>query len=151
MARVHIDLPERFPFRTELTVRVSDLNYGNHLGNDQALGLIHEARRRYLRSLGLEEIAADGTGLVIADAALVYRAQAFYADRLAIEVAAGEFTSRGCDFYYRMSHVPSGKDVVHAKTGVVCFDFRAQKVMSMPPDMRAALDAPQVASTGLEV
>ena len=63
MARISIELPEQFPFSTELEVRVSDLNYGNHLGNDQALGLIHEARRRYLRALALEEIAADGSGL----------------------------------------------------------------------------------------
>jgi len=151
MPRVSISLPERFPFRTEVEVRVSDLNYGNHLGNDRALSLIHEARRRYLRALGLEEIAADGTGLVIADAALVYRAQAFYADRLSIDVAAGDFVSRGCDFYYRIRQLSSERDVVHAKTGVVCFDFRSQKVINMPPAMREALALTQVDTTGIEV
>ncbi|MGH8372194.1 MAG: acyl-CoA thioesterase [Gammaproteobacteria bacterium] len=142
MARIHIELPEQFPFSTELEVRVGDLNYGNHLGNDQALGLIHEARRRYLRALNLEEIAADGSGLVIADAALIYRAQAFYGERLHIQVAAGDFSSRGCDFYYRLSQLDTDRDVVHAKTGVVCFDFRSQKVVSMPAAMRKALGAP---------
>lgn len=151
MARISITLPDQFAFRTELEVRVGDLNYGNHLGNDQALSLIHEARRRYLRALGLEEIAADGTGLVIADAALVYRAQAFYADRLSVEVAAGDFGSRGCDFYYRISQLPGGRDVVHAKTGVVCFDFRTQKVMRMPARMRTALAATQVEASAVEV
>jgi acyl-CoA thioester hydrolase len=121
---------------------VGDLNYGNHLGNDQALGLIHEARRRYLRTLNLEEIAADGSGLVIADAALIYRAQAFYGERLRIQVAAGDFSSRGCDFYYRVSQLDTDRDVVHAKTGVVCFDFHSQKVISMPAAMRKALAAP---------
>ncbi|HET7922169.1 MAG TPA: thioesterase family protein [Gammaproteobacteria bacterium] len=139
MARVEIALPATFPFSTELDVRVTDLNYGNHLGNDQALGLIHEARRRYLRALDLEEISADGHGLVVADAALVYRAQAFYAERLRIEVAAGDFGSRGCDFYYRLCHAASGRDVIHAKTGIVCFDFGSQKVIRMPAAMRAAL------------
>lgn len=148
MARVSIELPKQFPFSTELEVRVSDLNYGNHLGNDQALGLIHEARRRYLRALALEEIAADGSGLVIADAALVYRAQAFYGEQLRIEVAAGDFSSRGCDFYYRISQVATGRDVVHAKTGAVCFDFRTQKVISMPDAMRTALGAPVPPSRG---
>lgn len=151
MARISLTLPEHFPFCTELAVRVSDLNYGNHLGNDQALSLIHEARRRYLRALGLEEIAADGTGLVIADAALVYRAQAFYADRLRIDVAAGDFTSRGCDFYYRIRQQNSGRDVVHAKTGVVCFDFRSQKVINMPSTMRTALELTQVDAAGIDV
>lgn len=141
MPRINIDLPEHFPFSTELDVRVGDLNYGNHLGNDQALGLIHEARRRYLRALKLEEIAADGSGLVIADAALIYRAQAFYADRLRIQVAAGDFSSRGCDFYYRVSQAATDLDVIHAKTGIVCFDFHVQRVINMPEAMRRALGA----------
>lgn len=140
MARITIELPETFSFSTELEVRVGDLNYGNHLGNDQALGLIHEARRRYLRDIGLEEIASDGRGLVVADAALMYRTQAFYAEQLRIQVAAGDFTSRGCDFYYRVSQVKTGHDVVHAKTGIVCFDFKAQRVITMPAAMRHALE-----------
>jgi len=131
MPRVEIELPAHFPFSTELEVRVSDLNYGNHVGNDQVLSLIHEARRRYIRSLGADEIGADGMGFVIADAAVVYRAQAFYGDRLMVEVAAGEFQSRSCAFFYRVSK--GGTVVAEARTGVVCFDFKAQKAVSFPP------------------
>ena len=130
MPRVEIALPEHFPFRTTLEVRVGDLNYGNHVGNDQVLGLIHEARRRYIRSLGADEIGADGTGFVIADAAVVYRAQAFYGDSLDIEVAAGEFQSRSCAFIYKVSK--AGAVVAEARTGVVCFDFKAQKATAFP-------------------
>lgn len=139
MPRIKIELPEKFPFSTELPVRVGDLNYGNHLGNDAVLSLIHEARRRFLLALGVEEIGVDGIGFVIADAAVVYRAQAFYGDRLRIQVAAGEFGSRGCDFYYRVSHASGERIVAEAKTGVVCFDFRAQKAVAFPPPMLAKL------------
>jgi len=103
MPRVEIALPEHFAFSTTLEVRVSDLNYGNHVGNDAVLALIHEARRRYVRSLGHDEIGADGLGFVVGDAAVVYRAQAFYGDSLKVEVAAGEFQSRSCAFFYRVS------------------------------------------------
>ena len=133
MSRIKIELPEKFPFSTELEVRVGDLNYGNHLGNDSVLTLMHEARRRFLASLGIEEIGADGIGFVIADAAVVYRAQAFYGDKLRIEVAAGEFASRSCSFYYRVSQSADGRTVAEAKTGAVSFDFRAQKTISFPP------------------
>lgn len=133
MSRMQIELPETFLFSTEMTVRVSDLNYGNHLGNDAVLALIHEARRRYLGSLGIEEISAEGIGFLIAEAQVVYRAQAFYGDRLRIEVAAGDFGSRGCSFYYRVRHAARAGDVAHARTGVVCFDFRAQKPIRFPP------------------
>lgn len=132
MPRVEIELPERFPFATELEVRVSDLNYGNHLGNDGVLSLIHEARRRYVRSLGSDEIGADGMGFVVGDAAIVYRAQAFYGERLRVEVAAGEFQSRSCAFFYRVGK-EGGVTVAEARTGLVCFDFKAQKAASFPP------------------
>src|SRR5690242_6620487 len=138
MARVQIDLPERFAFRTELEVRVSDLNYGNHLGNDSVLTLLHEARRRYFRSLGADEIGGDGVGFVVADFAVVYRSQAFYGDRLAAELAAGEFASRGCAFFYRLSH-GDGRVVAEARSGHVCFDFKAQKAVSFPPGLLARL------------
>jgi YbgC/YbaW family acyl-CoA thioester hydrolase len=134
MPRVEITLPERFAFSTELEVRVSDLNYGNHLGNDTLLALLQEARRRYLRSLGADEISVDGSGFVIADSAVVYRAQAFYAERLRVELAAGEFQSRSCAFFYRVSK-PGGETVAEARTGIVCFDFKAQKAISFPPNL----------------
>jgi acyl-CoA thioesterase FadM len=140
MARIQIELPERFSFVTELEVRVGDLNYGNHLGNDSVLTLVHEARRRYLRSLGLEEIGADGVGFVVADAAVVYRAQAFYGDRLRFELAAGEFQSRGCTFFCRVSSVADGRTVAEVRTGLVCFDFRAQKALVLPEAMRLKLE-----------
>ncbi|MGH8292480.1 MAG: acyl-CoA thioesterase [Gammaproteobacteria bacterium] len=141
MARIKIELPKTFPFSTELEVRVGDLNYGNHLGNDSVLTLMHEARRRFLTSLGIEEIGTHGVGLVIADAAVIYRAQAFYGDRLRIEVAAGELASRSCEFYYRANQAQDGHTVAEAKTGAVCFDFRAQKAVAFPPVMLAKLQA----------
>ena len=137
MPRVEISLPDHFAFNTELEVRVTELNYGNHVGNDQLLGLVHEARRRYIRSLGADEIGADGVGIVIADAAIVYRAQAFYGDRLKIEVAAGEFQSRSCTLFYKVSKAATV--VAEARTGVVCFDFKAQKTMSFPPTLLQAM------------
>ncbi len=141
MGRVEIELPASFPYKVELDVRVSDLNYGNHLGNDAVLSLLHEARRRYIRSLGSDEIGADGVGFVVADSAVTYRAQAFYADALSIEVAAGDFSSRSCAFFFRVSAVADGRVVAEARTGMVCFDFKAQKAMTIPQGLRAKLQA----------
>ena len=138
MPRVEITLPEHFAYHSELEVRVGDLNYGDHLGNDSVLTLLHEARRRYLRSLGADEIGTDGLGFVVADFAVVYRSQAFYGDRLTTEVAAGEFVSRGCAFFYRLAQA-DGRVVAEARSGHVCFDFKAQKAVSFPPGLLAKL------------
>lgn len=141
MPKVEIELPQQFAYATEMEVRVGDLNYGNHLGNDGVLTLLHEARRRYLRSLGEDEIGADGLGFVIADAAVVYRAQAFYGDRLRIELATGEFQSRSCAFFYRV--LKGELTVAEARTGVVFFDFKVQKAITLPATLLAKLQGAQ--------
>jgi hypothetical protein len=44
MARVRLEVQGREVFRTRLRVRVDDVHYGGHLGNDSVLTLCHEAR-----------------------------------------------------------------------------------------------------------
>jgi acyl-CoA thioesterase FadM len=47
MARVRFEIQGPEVFRTRLRVRVDDVNYGGHLGNDAVLTLCHEARIRF--------------------------------------------------------------------------------------------------------
>ena len=73
MARIELNLPENFSFSTDVRVRVSDINYGNHLGNDALLSLVHEARLQFLQSRGFSELDIDGCGLILTDAVIVYK------------------------------------------------------------------------------
>lgn len=43
MARIKLVLPEKFSFKTSIPVRISDLNYGNHLANHVYLEKIGRA------------------------------------------------------------------------------------------------------------
>jgi acyl-CoA thioester hydrolase len=139
MARVEIELPERFGFATELEVRITDLNYGNHLGNDRVLTLAHEARARWLASLGFRELDICGVGIVIADAAVIYRQEVHYPRRLRVEVAARDLRSRGFEVVYRFSDAATGEEIALAKTGIVCFDYAARRVVHLPGPFRRAV------------
>jgi acyl-CoA thioesterase FadM len=125
-------MPEGYPFRTELSVRITDINYGGHLGNADVLALIHEARVRYLKSFGYSEIDVEGFGTIMLDSVILYKAQAFAGDRLQIEVAAGDFSRLGCDLFYRITLKASGVEVALAKTGIAVFDYPRQKRVSPP-------------------
>jgi len=46
MARIKIEIPDKFIYKTEIPIRITDINYGGHLGNDSLLSIIHEARVR---------------------------------------------------------------------------------------------------------
>lgn len=141
MTRIHIDLPKKFIFSTDLPVRVSDLNYGNHVGNDSMLTLMQEARALFYKSLGFKnEIELDGSiGQVIADAAVVYKSESFFGDVLQIEIALGEFHKYGFDLFYRITNKLSGKEVARGKTGIICFDYERRKMALIPERLQNKL------------
>ncbi len=132
MARIKLEMPTVYPFKTELTVRITDINYGGHLGNSNVLDLIHEARVRFLKSFGYSEIDVEGFGTIMLDSVVIYKAQAFAGDVLQIEVAAGDFSRLGCDISYRITKKDGGAEVVLAKTGIAVFDYANQKRISPP-------------------
>jgi acyl-CoA thioester hydrolase len=132
VARIKLEMPTVYPFRTELTVRITDINYGGHLGNSNVLALIHEARVRFLKSFGYSEIDVEGFGTIMLDSVVIYKAQAFAGDVLQIEVAAGDFSRLGCDIFYRITKKEGGAEVVLAKTGIAVFDYANQKRISPP-------------------
>jgi len=75
--RLKLVLPNEWHYKTNIRVRVTDLNYGNHLANDKVLSLIHEARVRFLQEYGQSEVSFFSNGLIQIDTQLVYKNQAF--------------------------------------------------------------------------
>ncbi|MBL7857997.1 MAG: thioesterase family protein [Cyclobacteriaceae bacterium] len=134
MARIHLDLPEKFLFSTAIPVRVSDINYGGHVGNDSILTLMQEARVEFYRSLGFKnEVSFEGSvGQIIADSAVVYKAESFLGDVLVIQIGATDFNKYGFDLLYLLTNKETGKEVARGKTGIVCFDYDKRKVASIP-------------------
>jgi 4-hydroxybenzoyl-CoA thioesterase len=140
MARIRIDLPDKFPFRTELTVRIGEINYGGHLGNDAVLSLAQEGRLRFLRSYGLSEMDVGGCGIIMVDAAVEYKGEAFHGDRLAVEVGIGDTSVKGCDFIYRITRSTSDEEIARVKTGIVFYRYDLRKVVRMPDAFRAIVN-----------
>ena len=127
MARIELNLPDNFSFSTDVRVRISDINYGNHLGNDALLSLVHEARLQFLQSRGFSELNIDGCGLIMTDAVIVYKSQSFYGDLLTILAAVGDVNKYGCDFFYKVIQKKGGKEVARAKTGIVFLTTTAKR------------------------
>lgn len=134
MARIKLTLPATFSFFARIPVRITDVNYGNHLGNDALLSLIHEARMQYLLHHGYTEMNVAGAGLIMSDAAIEFKAEAFYGDVLKVYVATDAFTKVGFDLYYKMLNEADESIIALAKTGMICFDYKARKITAVPKE-----------------
>ena len=138
MARLHLTFPEdQYCYTTLLTVRVTDINAGNHLGNDSMISMISEARARFLFEFGVLEAERDGTGIIVTDLATTYRAEAHARDQLLFEVGVMDFNKYGGDITFRVTRPKDKALIALAKQGFVFYDYIAKRVAPMPEAFRA--------------
>ncbi|MCE3261166.1 MAG: thioesterase [Pseudoduganella sp.] len=138
MARLKLEFPDdQFCFSTQLTVRVTDINAANHLGNDSMISMISEARARFLFEFGVQETEPDGTGIIVTDLATTYRAEAHARDQLLFEVGVMDFNKYGGDVIFRVTRPADATLVAMAKQGFVFYNYKSSQVVPMPDDFRA--------------
>ena len=142
MGRVKIKFPTQKPlFQVIIPVRISDINYGNHLGNDSLLSIIHESRMQLLSQWGYTELNAGGTALIMADVAIAYKGEAFYGDKLTVNIYVEELTDRSFHLLYHITTQRDGttKDIAHAKTGMLCFNYDTRKIDVVTEELKGRL------------
>ena len=137
MARISIDLPTSFNFTATIPVRITDLNYGGHVGNHTILSIIHEARVQFLKSFGYSEKDLGGVGMIMSDVVINFKNELFYGDVVNASVAVKDIGRASVDIVYLLK---KGDVVVaEAKTGMVCFDYERRKVTAIPEGVRVVL------------
>lgn len=139
MPRIQIELPAALPFSTEIALYLSHMNYGGHLDNALLLTVVSEARARFFKSLGYSELDVEGVGIIVADAAVQYKSEAFHGETMLVRMAAAEFNKYGCDLLWQMTEQSSGREVARGKTGIVFFDYATRKMAPVPERFRARL------------
>jgi len=140
MPRIKLKERPSYEYAHSLKVRVTDINYGGHLGNEALLELIHEARTVFLQELGFNTLmkGEDLLGLIIADIAVNFKAEAFAGDQLMIDCQIGELTPKS----FRLFHcIRREKDVVAlVETGLIAYDYQDRKIASLPKEFTQGLD-----------
>lgn len=152
MAKIKIVLPEIFSFCATIPVRITDINYGGHVGNDAVLSLIHEARMQFLKGFGYSELKFAGVGLIMADAGIEFKNELFYGDIVTLSVTTGDFSKVSFDVYYKLEKIlcqdpRNERDkqgdkrivVAVAKTGMICYDYENKKIVPIPEEAKNKL------------
>lgn len=136
MERIKVSLPDNYAFSTILFIRITDINYGGHAGNEVFLSLAHEARLRFLNFHGYSELNFLGTGLIMADAAIEFKRELVYGNEVKVSVAATGFDRLGFDIVYLMEVKQDERWLTAAKvkTGMLCYDYTAKKKVPVPAE-----------------
>lgn len=141
MQRIKIDLPEKFLFSTEISVRVYDVNFAGHLSNDSILSMVHEARILFLKNWGYSEVDTEGAGIIMFDAAIQYKSQGYHGDILVFDINVDNFIKSGCDFFFKITNKETGKEIARAKTGIAFFDYKINKLVAVPEKFKTLIES----------
>ena len=122
-----IEMPSKWAYTTEVEVRVSDLNYGNHLANQNFLTYAQEARVKFFAEFGFTELNFGGTALIQADAAITFLGEGHLADQIEISVAIEQTGSSAFNIFYKFLNKTKNKPMANVRTAIVCFDYEKGK------------------------
>ncbi len=142
--RVRLSLPERkADFQCQIQVRVTDINYGNHLANDKLVSYLHEARVLFFKDLGYTEFNIEGIGLIQADLMVRYQNEAFLGEMLTCSIFTTNFGTRSFEMLYQFTTIRDEQlvDIAIAKVGLVCFDYNIKSTTNIPEAFVQTIEA----------
>jgi acyl-CoA thioesterase FadM len=113
-------------------VRVGDINYGGHMGNDKALLVFHDARLRFLESMGFSEKNIGGAGIIMRDAHIAFRKEVFLHDVLLVDAGIDEVTATSFNMIYTVRREADDEIVFTGSTSLVAFDYEVRRVVRIP-------------------
>ncbi|HWG53183.1 MAG TPA: thioesterase family protein [Gemmatimonadaceae bacterium] len=139
-----------------MSLRVSTVEFRVRYAETDQMGVAYHAhylvwceigRTHHIRGGGMSyrDMEARGVTLAVADASLRYRAPARYDDLIRVATTLSDVASRSVTFDYTVSNAESDQVLATARTVLISLDA-AQRVVTLPRDLRALLAAGALAS-----
>jgi acyl-CoA thioesterase FadM len=136
MAQDKLKLPDQFSFSTTIPIRITDVNYGGHVGNDTVLSLIHELRMQLLQHYGYTELQFAGVSLIMSEVTIEYKKELFYGDVITGYAIISNWSRIGFEVYYKLVKKINEAEVIVAvaRTSMLCYDYNKKKIQSVPAE-----------------
>jgi len=121
-------------FITEyFTIRIGDINYGGHMGNDKALLLFQDARISFFRSLGYSELnIGEDTGIILGEAYLKFKKEIFLNDNVRVFITISDIKEASFIMNYSVFKQEDDKEAISGYTKIVTFYYPNKKVVKIP-------------------
>jgi len=141
MARLKIELPPKPISSFHIPVRITDINYGNHVGNNSIVEIVHEARVQFLKQYNFSELDVAGTSLIMSELSVEFKNESFYGDLLEVKIFSGEISRAGFELFYEITVKRNEASIIIAlaKTGMVCYNYQIKKIETVPGELKSIL------------
>lgn len=115
-------------FQYNIAVKVTDLNYGHHLANAKMADFLHEARFRFLQSLGyVDEGHIDGVGLILKRLNINFVREVGANDLLTIQLSCNSISQVKFNIHYSVCNQQQ-QIVATADTLMIAFCYERHKI-----------------------
>ena len=129
------------PFIRTYDIRIGDINYGGHMGNEVALVVFQDARLSFLDSLGCsEKDIGEGLALILVDANVKYRKEVFLNDRLETRVKVLGLRRSSFDLHFDVVRTSDGERVFQGWTRMLPYHYGEKKVRGLPEKFHVQLE-----------
>ncbi len=116
-------------------IRVGDINYGGHMGNDKALLLFQDARIKFLESLGFSEKSiGQGIAIIMSDAHVFFKREIFLHDLVDADISISDVTTTSFNMEYNVRRKGDHAIVLTGSTRILAFDYEKRKGVRLPEE-----------------
>lgn len=130
--RLSITVPENFIYTALVPVRIYDMNYGNHLGHDALISIMHTVRAEFLYKNKLSELDVGGCGIILRDLSVVYLSESFFGDTLEVKLSVDGLTKTAFKMFYLVLDHKNGREIARSCLTFVFFDLEKRKPTRAP-------------------
>lgn len=120
-------------------IRVGDINYGGHMGNDKALLVFHDARIFFLEKRGFSESNIGGPGIIMGDAHVYFKKEVFLGDEIEVHIHIENM--KGISFEMHYSVKRGDDEVFIGSTKLIAFDYDRRRVAKVPDEFLKSLNS----------
>lgn len=123
---------EKYLFIEKYRVRVSDVNYGNHLDFSALVRMLGDVRGIFLKRNGYHDMDIGGVGVITTNLNVNYRKEAFFDDELIIGLNFNKISKLRVNLIFEVLDRKSKLEVAQATMGLAFYDYHKKKPVPIP-------------------
>lgn len=129
-------------YTNKVIIRVSDLNYGQHLGYAQLVSLLHQTRVQFLHQYALNEFNIENTQLLIKELEVSYTNEAFLLDELKFSLSFSQKKKTTMTLQYDIFNTTRNNNTAKATETCLFISNKTKKITRTPKFWQQFLSEP---------